>query len=134
MSLGVYKPGQGNWSRGVAAVGLVAFGLWGGIETHGWMIDYTVREKWFLGYIIPGAILLAFLWAAWYVANRMGTTDFIIETETEMKKVTWPTTRDVLGATVVVVIVTVVMGLFMFAIDRGVIQPLFQFMGILPRT
>jgi preprotein translocase SecE subunit len=118
MPLGLYKPGQGNWSRGVAAGGLAAFGLWGALETRAWMIDYTVREKFYVGNIVPGIILLAFLWAAWFVANRMGTTDFIIETETEMKKVTWPTTREIVGATVVVVIVVVVLGAFMFGVDQ----------------
>ena len=134
MPVGIYKPGQGKIARGVAAIGLAAFGFWGAIETHTWMIDYAVRSWLYVGYAVPGAILATFLWAAWFVSNRGATTDFIIETETEMKKVTWPTTREVTGATVVVIIVTVGMGLYLFGVDRLIIQPLFQLIGILPKA
>ncbi len=86
-----------------------------------------------LSYVVPGLLLLFFLVCAWFIANRRGATDFIIETETEMKKVTWPTMREVMNATVVVIIVTIVLGVFMFFVDRVVIQPAFEWVGILPK-
>ena len=130
MAVGIYKPGQGKVSRAVAAIGLAAFGLWGAVETNGWMIDYTMASGYYLGYIVPGVILAGFLWTAWFVSNRGATTDFVIETETEMKKVTWPTTREVANATIVVIIVTVLLGVYLFCIDRVVIQPVFQWIEI----
>jgi preprotein translocase subunit SecE len=83
-----------------------------------------------LRYIIPALLLLGFTYAAWRVANRAPTTDFIIETEIEMKKVTWPTARDVAGSTVVVIIVTVMLGLFMYIVDLVLVQWAFKPLGI----
>ena len=126
MPLGLYKPGQGKWSRGIAAVGLAAVGLWAAIETRGWMLRFTTQEHFYIGNIVPALLLAAFLWAAWFVANRAGTTDFIIETENEMKKVTWPSTREVVSSTAVVVVVTLVLGVFLWVVDRFVVQPFFE--------
>jgi len=130
MPMGVYKPGQGKWARGTAAAGLAAAGLWAAIETHDWMLGATTAAYGYLGYLVPGALLTGFLYFAWRVANRAPTTDFIIETETEMKKVTWPTTREVVNATVVVIVVTVVLGVFMWVVDRWVIQIAFEYLHI----
>ena len=131
MPLGVYKPGQGKWSRGIAAIGLAALGLWAAIETYDWM-----SPKWldaahgYLGYVFPAILLLGFVYGAWRVANRAPTTDFIIETEIEMKKVTWPTVRDVAGSTVVVIVVMVMLGLFMYVLDLVLVQWAFKPLGI----
>ncbi|HUU42422.1 MAG TPA: preprotein translocase subunit SecE [Planctomycetota bacterium] len=127
MSFGIYKRGQGRWSRGVAAGALVAMGLWGAIETYRW-IDNYVYARWY----VPGLILAGFLSLAYYLSNRPKPSDFLIDTEIEMKKVTWPTTREVFSATMVVIIVLVLLGAFLFSVDRWVLQPLLQWLGVLP--
>jgi len=129
MGFGIYKQGQGRLARGVAAVGLAPFGIWAALETYEWMVDFAYAR-----YYVPGAILLAFLAGAYYLANRPKTTDFLIETETEMKKVTWPTYREVLAATVVVIVVVIILGVYLFGIDRLVLEPAFKLIGILPKA
>ena len=128
MPFGIYKRGQGRASRGIAAAALAALGIWAAISTYEWTEGYQDWAR----YAIPGVILLGFLWFAYYLSNRPKTSDFLIETETEMKKVTWPTSREVFSATVVVIAVVVIMGAFLFGVDRLAIQPLFQLIGILP--
>lgn len=95
----------------------------------GWRIAWGAFAS-NLCYIIPAVLLLGFLYGAWRVANRAPTTDFIIETETEMKKVTWPTARDVAGSTIVVIVVTVMLGLFMYLVDLALVQGVFRPLGI----
>lgn len=130
MAFGIYKQGQGRWARGVGAAALAAVGIWGAFETAGWMENYHP----YIRLAVPGAVLLAFLWGAYYVANRPKVADFLIETETEMKKVTWPTSREVLSATVVVIVVVIILGMFLFGVDRLGIEPLFKLIGLLPKT
>ena len=129
MSFGIYKRGQGQWSRGVAAAVLSALGIWAAVSTYGWT-EVSVQE--WGRYAISGGILLGFLWFAYYLSNRPKTASFLIETETEMKKVTWPTGPEVLSATFVVIVVVVIMGAFLFGVDRLVLEPVFKLIRILP--
>lgn len=41
------------------------------------------------------------------------------ETVVEMKKVTWPSKEELIGSTIVTVFVTVVVSIFIFAVDQG---------------
>ncbi len=41
------------------------------------------------------------------------------ETVVEMKKVTWPSKQELIGSTIVTVFVTVVVSVFIFAVDQG---------------
>jgi preprotein translocase subunit SecE len=44
---------------------------------------------------------------------------YIKETVVEMKKVTWPSKQELIGSTIVTVLVTVVVSIFIFAVDQG---------------
>ena len=135
MSFGIYKRGQGKWSRGIGAVSLVAMGLWGAMATYNWLKDPPANlgaDRIFVGYWVPGLILAIFLTGAYFVSNRKKSVNLLIDTEIEMKKVTWPTPREVLNATVVVIVVVIVLGLFLFGVDRLLIQPAYRLAGLLP--
>ena len=134
MAFGLYKRGQGRWARGIAAVGLSVLGIWATLQTHGWMKNHIGAKSLYAGWWVPGLILVTFLGFTYYVANWPKTTDFVIDTETEMKKVTWPTYREVLAATAVVIVVVIILGVFLFAVDRVVVEPLFKLIGILPKV
>ena len=49
---------------------------------------------------------------------------FLKETKTELTKVTWPTKQEVVGSTIVVVVVSIVVSIFIgvvdFILDKGV--------------
>ena len=133
MAVSLYKRGQGVWSRGIAAAGFAALGIWATLQTFQWMGALTHSTAYYVGYWVPGMILAVFLGCALYVTNRASLADFLIETELEMKKVTWPTSREVLVATGVVIVIVLLLGAFLWCADRWVIQPFFQLIGILPR-
>ena len=116
-----YRKGQGKWSRLIAAgvvMALVIFGCW---TLYEWLMGYkSVRTL--VIFSVPGIDLnvnLAFLISAvvfvvfavltyYFVALHRRTCNFLIETEVEMKKVTWPSGSDVAGSTLIVVITVIV--------------------------
>ena len=47
------------------------------------------------------------------------TGEFLTEVRNEMKRVTWPSQREVYATTVVVILTSVFFGLYLFAVDLG---------------
>ena len=124
----IHKRGQGTWSRGTATLGILAMGIYGGIQTWEWLVDYRTQGSWtilgmnlpyvWVGTYPPFFIFLVFMILAYVAGNTTRAADLLIETEIEMRKVTWPTTREVLGATVVVIVVVMILGLYLFGLDK----------------
>jgi preprotein translocase subunit SecE len=57
---------------------------------------------------------------------------FLSEVRNELKRVTWPTQKEVYATTVVVVLMSVAVGLYLFAVDQilfGGVQWLFRTFG-----
>jgi preprotein translocase SecE subunit len=126
MALPLYKKGQGSLARGLAyAIGavLVAFGamrLYATINVPGEHVlyagapvvgDVTVYR------VVSFVVLVLGLVALHLVLNRPRSVDLLIETEQEMKKVSWPTLPEVWNATLVVVLVTVTLAMTMYGFD-----------------
>jgi preprotein translocase SecE subunit len=129
----IYKEGQGKWLRGLMA-GLMFIGafaaaraLWnflGGLFGSGvtgsmkitipvinWPLDWR--------YLVAAVPLLLILWWAIRLYNKPKVVDFLIETENELKnRVTWPTRKEEVNASVVVVITVVIMMFYIFGIDQ----------------
>ena len=51
----------------------------------------------------------------WFEASR----DFLVEVRNEMKRVTWPSSREVYATTLVVILVSALFGLYLFVLDLG---------------
>jgi len=51
----------------------------------------------------------------WFQAGR----DFLVEVRNEMKRVTWPSSREVYATTLVVILVSAFFGLYLFVLDLG---------------
>jgi len=55
-----------------------------------------------------------------YLYNKPKVVDFLIETENELKnRVTWPSRKEEVNASIVVVITVVIMMMFIFGIDQA---------------
>ena len=135
MSLEIYKKGQGKFARICAYVFvgiLVAFGAWRFHATFNVPGQGVLLEKLplvgTLTYLKIGAlgVFLAGLLIAHLALNGPKIADLLIDTEQEMRKVSWPSWPEVKSATLVVVIVTFVMGLALFGFDKA-LQGLFSF-------
>ena len=126
MGLEIYKPGQGKYARMTAyllGLGLVIFGgirLYATINVPGqeWVKDVPlIGHVSIYNTIALGVVLLSFL-LLHLVLNRPGAVDALIDTEQELKKVSWPSKIEVRNATLVVVLVTFVMAILLYGFDR----------------
>ncbi|MBW7898223.1 MAG: preprotein translocase subunit SecE [Planctomycetia bacterium] len=58
------------------------------------------------------------------------TVDFLIDTQSELQKVSWPTKYELVGSTAVVLISVVVIGLFVLGID-WVVSMIMEYIDVL---
>lgn len=134
MKLEVVKKGQGKRARGIAyamGVALLVFGCFSLFAA----INVPNENVWVEGIPVIGAItlynviaLVVFmlgLLGLHLFLNRPSFVDLLIDTEQEMKKVSWPNRAEVQRSTIVVAIVTAVLSLSLFAFD-WILQGLFQ--------
>jgi preprotein translocase SecE subunit len=68
-------------------------------------------------YVIPLVLLLLTLWVAWRAVNVPNFAEFLIATEAEMNKVSWSTRKRLMQDTVVVLLTTLIMTLFLLVVD-----------------
>lgn len=127
----LYKTGQGYWTRMLSAVGgalilaAAAHWVWSQLSLLQWEGRIYVQAAAAAAILIAGGALLYYL-----IGLRPRTTDFLIATEGEMKKVAWPTRREVTGSTWVVVAFLFLMVGLLFASDY-VFATAFQLAGVL---
>jgi preprotein translocase subunit SecE len=126
----IYKEGHGVLVRRVAFVGLATFLVWGGVELYGWLQGPWTRGNRWVNYEIPVIrqyIDPAFI-ISWFVViagcimiyrllNRPRAADFLIETDTEVRKVTWPTWNDAWNSSLIVLLFVLVVTGFIFFSD-----------------
>ncbi|MHC4778401.1 MAG: preprotein translocase subunit SecE [Planctomycetota bacterium] len=86
------------WSRKLFTIPLLNF-------------DTTTGVLIALGLFVVVALGLLYTW------NIKKWNDLLIETQTEMKKVSWPKRDELIGSSVVVIVCVVVLGLYLYVID-----------------
>lgn len=119
MAFELYKTGQGYWTRVVTAIGagvLVAAGVY-------WLVNDVIGTWQIPGrlYVQAGvavAVIAVFGWIVYrYVGTNPRSCDFLIATEGEMKKVNWPSRREVVGATWIVICCVFLLAVLLFLAD-----------------
>jgi preprotein translocase SecE subunit len=65
------------------------------------------------------AACLTFMSIVHLVLNREKAADFLIETEGEIKKVSWPARKEYVGSAMIVVLVVAVVSMFLHYVDAG---------------
>ncbi len=110
----LYKPGQGKWVRWgtVAAMAIIVLtGTW-------WISEKELATQEAMYKVLAAAIwtlLGAFL--TFWLVNSPKMAEFMIMTESEMRKVSWPTRKEVIAATKVVILVTLILGVILYFVD-----------------
>ncbi|MCU0722240.1 MAG: preprotein translocase subunit SecE [Planctomycetes bacterium] len=69
------------------------------------------------GVLIGLAMLLAVVGVSLWSWNLQRWNDLLIETQTEMRKVSWPKRSELFGSSAIVILTVVVMGLFLYVVD-----------------
>lgn len=130
----VYKRGQGFYTRLGTALGGGLIIL-GGVK---YLYDqlavvYDPSRPWtmYVRYGLPLAFLAAGgLLLYWIVCVWRKSCDFFIATEGEMKKVSWTTWGELVGATKVVIAATLLLAVILFVIDV-IFMLFFAWIGVL---
>ena len=69
-------------------------------------------------YMVHGPLIVLAIMFAYSQFNRPKTADFLIETENELKnKVTWPSRKEEVSASVGVVVTVLILSVFIFGVD-----------------
>jgi preprotein translocase SecE subunit len=128
-SFAAYKPSLGRWVRRITTLGILLLGLSGAysLSAQGIVPDTAVLALPFgLGSVpvlqqaqvlVPLLIALATLWVAFRAVNVPSFAEFLIATEAEMNKVSWTPRKRLFQDTIVVLVTTLIMTLFLLAVD-----------------
>lgn len=82
------------------------------------------------GWIFAGVALLVFGLGLFYVGFKPSTSKYLIEVEAEVTKVTWPKHREIMRSTVIIAILTAVMGVAIWLIDTLWVQVVYHWLRI----
>jgi preprotein translocase SecE subunit len=139
MALELYKKGQGTLARSIAygiVAGLIVFGAIRLYVAMGFgpLLEVLVQDAPLVGDVTVRKVLaivvaLLSIVGLHAILNRPQSVDLLIETEQEMKKVSWPTLPDVWNATGVVILVTATLAITMSAFDFGLRRMLILIFG-----
>ena len=138
MNFKYYKEGQGAIVRWVAGGGLAILALMGCISLYNFIPLYDpattpprltfwgqslARVPFFgfainIGMIISFLVFLAVLVAIYLLlVNRPSSADFLIETDIELKKVSWPPKHEYWGSSTAVIVSVLIIGIFLLTVD-----------------
>ena len=121
----IHKKGQGYWTRmgtafGAALLaGLTAYNIYVYLPliiNLGTDRASEVRERQ-IALAVAVAFFAAFVLFAWRMMNKPSNVDFLIATDSEMKKVNWTSRKDLIGSTKVVIVFMFLIAFILFAID-----------------
>lgn len=59
-----------------------------------------------------------------------GTATYYRETVSELEKVTWPSREELVGSTIVTIVVSLIMGFFIFGVDLVLAKAVGMLLGI----
>jgi preprotein translocase SecE subunit len=121
-----YKKGQGSLARLLALLSCFALAAWGGyslwklLQRVDWA-DTPLLTVPHLGFTIDVAMVVAIVGVVTlasgvvWIMNRPRSVDLLVETEGEMRKVSWPSRQEAWNSSLIVVItVLFLMGLLFF--------------------
>jgi len=118
----IYKRGQGYWTRVGTVIGVALVGGFTALNLFHYMptflpesVSSRTGHTIALGVAVGFALVYTFI--AWKLMNKPTNVDFLIATDSEMKKVNWTSRKDLIGSTKVVCIFMGLMAVFLFVCD-----------------
>ncbi|MDO4575076.1 MAG: preprotein translocase subunit SecE [Planctomycetia bacterium] len=113
LSYQLYKKTQGKIVRQCTAA-TIAVILFGGL----WQLSNLLMSHTpLIHYGVPFVLALVFLWFSYRIVNYPIFADFLIQVEAEMRKVSWPSTSELVNSSVVVIVVMFFLAGLLFGYD-----------------
>jgi preprotein translocase SecE subunit len=119
----ILKSGQGYWTRlGTAiAAGLIilftSYFIYEQLRVWPALLDNNGKPRPGLVWGVIGGFVAASSLLAWHLMNKPANVDFLIATDSEMKKVNWTSRKDLIGSTKVVIAFMFIIAALLFVID-----------------
>jgi preprotein translocase SecE subunit len=126
------KPGLGRWARTGALVGIGSLAAYGSYAFYmlpslsspwwadWWKVTVFGKALSLKPVLFPTVgIFTTVMFVTYLLLNRERWAEFLIETEGELKKVSWPARKEYLGSAFVVVLVVAVISIFLHFVDLG---------------
>lgn len=131
--LSVYKADQGRGVRLFMALSCLVLSLWACVNLYDLItpVDMPPGSVWLdvdllglrfpvSGYMIPpAALFLGIALVVWHLTHRPKVAEFLIETEGELKKVSWPGRKEWINSSLAVMVVILIFVVYLYAVDTG---------------
>ena len=120
MAIQIYKAGQGRYARIGTAIGMVlvdgilAYYVWLLLAGH---LPKDLAYKMYVEYGVAAAVFVALAIVGAIYLNKPTFVDFLVATESEMKKVSWSSRAELFGSTAVVIATVFLLADFIFIFD-----------------
>lgn len=129
----IYKSGQGYWTRMGTAIAAALLGLLITTQLYRYVpvllsLEGKTATRAAIG--IAAAFAIGYTLLAWYLTNKPSNVDFLVSTDSEMKKVNWTSRRELIGSTKVVIVFMLLIAVFLFACDL-IFHTFFWLIGVL---
>jgi preprotein translocase SecE subunit len=115
----IYKKGQGYWTRISTAGGVALLLAFTAFFLHSRLpvlVSSLEAKPRALTGVVTGVVVLGAL-LAWRLMNKPDNVDFLIATDSEMKKVNWTSQKELVGSTKVVIFFMLIIASVLFLID-----------------
>ena len=122
----IYKKGQGYWTRMGTALGaafiaaLTADFVYVQMKAIPYATDAAGQPLYIAKSVCAGSalgVLAIILFFVWRAMNKPSNADFLIATDSEMKKVNWTTRKELIGSTRVVIFFVILISALLFFLD-----------------
>ncbi|MHC4308540.1 MAG: preprotein translocase subunit SecE [Planctomycetota bacterium] len=117
MVFDVYKRGQGKYTRLCSAFGAAL------IVGLGCLQLYKKLQAWDLGLwtetMVPAGLFVALGLLIFWLVNKPTIADFMVAAESEMKKVSWSSRKEIAVSTFIVIVLVILLAIFLGATDLG---------------
>ena len=115
MVFDVYKRGQGKYTRLCSAFGAaLIIGL-------GCLQLYKKLQAWDLGLwtetMVPAGLFVVLCLLVFLLVNKPTIANFMIAAESEMKKVSWSSRKEIAVSTFIVIVLVILLAIFLGATD-----------------
>lgn len=134
MALTIYRPEEGTKVRGTMTFFIGAIVFYGIYSLYYWLaggwwsqkipgLEDALGTEFSLDYrlLIVLPIFIAGVVGLYYLYNHKRWADFLVETEAEIKKVSWAGRRQVINESMVVVATVLVLSIYIFSVDFCVV-------------
>src|SRR5262245_29466631 len=112
-TLGIYKRSQGRIARQATFLAIVIVLLLGA-----WRLSaYEINAGRGMQFFLPTTLVVVGSWLAFRLVNLPSFADFLIAVEAEMNKVSWPTRRELVRSSMVVIFCIFFLAVVLYGYD-----------------